>query len=256
MHYVIFVPGSPIRNQATLQSIGLGDLITRDQGPSWADVARGPGGNPGCLITWLKGVPEEDPPLNDLDFYDWHEGPKPVKYWVGIPKDPKLLPGPRDLQKSEPLRGNQVLLKDNRYWLIPSAYHLPCEHGIDFETGEYKPSVSPAFKDYCDSATRLATGFFEKQEEVERLSSLYRSGLISKNDEFLEITMKDGWDQACRALSLNYRLCPSIITILRLLGDREMAAINTAAIDLPLIQELVKKKTETPTIGIPVGLNS
>jgi len=285
MHYLIYIPGD-VSMTGNLQRVGLQDLGRACNGPDWRPMHanESPDKGVGMVGTWLLSNKRQPVDWDNLDRYEWtHSPPAEVDgvtypksaYWIGIHK--QFKPGPGELIRDDLFAGFAVSLGDGNQWQIPSAYELPKTYGIDPETGNRTAKMETEHERYSVRAFQYASEFFSRAEEIAFLASMHKGvklketdiGLlshlstkdgpitriedVSPEDLQLSIPLDDGFDHACRALALHYRVNPFILGLLDVLDSKAITRICMASIDMPWIEEALKKNEPESPISLPVG---
>lgn len=284
MHYLIYIPGD-ISMVGHLEKVGLGGL---GPGEDWRPMRanESPDKQVGMLATWLNSNKRQMVDWDHVDQYEWtHSPPQTIDgqdipkgaYWIGIHKE--LPPGPGELARSEQFAGYAVTLGDGKQWLVPSAQDLPKTYRIDPETGDRTAKMQTDHERYSVRAFQYATEFFEKAEEISFLARMHAGvqlkptdqGLISRLSREdgspvtciedcdpeslrLSIPLDDGFEHACLALELHYRVNPFILGLLDVLDTKAITRVCLASIDMPQIQEALKKNEPESPITLNAGL--
>jgi len=192
----------------------------------------GPHGKRGTLITWQENVLLAYDPASQ----DWHPA---GDYWIGVRSDydsadfAKLDPAGRHLA-----RGYRVPMGDGREYVIPVAlldapnFALPWKEGITAE-GDISRQVDPRYRAVCDVAGSL-------WEHV-------------SDDAAFEMPEDELREAAATAISVNYRLDLTDCLALGLFTSESYADLVKAILDVPAMDEMLKKKAEAPA---PSGIDS
>lgn len=291
MQYAIFIPNvTGSTGDGHLQRLGL-EALARDEAPDWFSVPsmRGQAGcdleQGGLICSWRNhDAPEGNLPIGIRpDNFVWQASPPDrerelpkAAYYVGMHGDKKHWPGEAELRRPKQIPGTAVQLQDSRRWVIPAASNVDMHYGVDFETGEPTVIIDDRYEEYCRYAAVHANVFFSREAELEMfarvtggrqklsdeqeaiLSRLRRGGYDTIADVPIEewsvnFSLTDAGDQAWRALEINYRLNPLLITMLRLLTQQDIANICLAAIDVHAIFEALKKNEPELPISLPAG---
>lgn len=147
-------------------------------------------------------------------------------YWLGKSGETK----PEDLLNKEVIDGHYVTLEDGNKWLIPVARVFPVgtrlpEALILGPEGELVTEVLPRFAQFAKRANTLWEIF---------------AAQIAEGEE--KFTIRNGWDIAVEALSINYQLDGHSVSLLRLLTTANIKEVLTSVVDYPTIMEEMKKK--------------
>ena len=249
--YLLYIPGARGADPEHLANVGLAELGT-DRLPEFADCLAGPDGQQGLLAFWHVGG--QSPPVNTL-LYNWRPAPRDKRtglaakrFYLGILAGEQILP--QDIQRDVLRSGYWVQAADKQRWQIPAAEQLPHQHGLD-EEGEFVRLPAAAFRTFWEQSRQYAVQFFKACDQLELLQATLRQ---APEETEIEFTIAQTWDFCCQALSINYRLAPSLVSLLGLIDDDTMSAIVKAAIDLPVLLE-VKREKKRERVGIPVGLS-
>jgi len=196
-------------------------------------TARGPGGQAGMLLAPAGSGMTYDPKAQT-----WHapmDGGPP--WWFGWANNAQ--PGPADLARPSQYSGHPVTLGDGQPWSIPAARLL--DGGTCFPrrlrltpSGFLPGDVPEAFRELWDGACRIWDAF----TTAEPLST---------------ITVGEGWELACDALSVNYRIGSVEVDRLGLLTDANANLIMRALVDWPSLEGLVAGKAQPPSDSEPGG---
>lgn len=237
--YAIYIPGKPARNASALEAVGLHGLC-KESGPEFADIlAKGPDGGSGLLATWRKVTDNGGLTVGE---YTWKpakadkaRGLAAKRFWVGVPHAGLT---PQSLERKTQYRGYGMLLADGNRWAIPPAVNLPHQIGLD-DDGEPRRFISDEWRPYWERCEQFAAEFLVAIDSV-------RNGATET-----KLTLKDTWQFACEALSINYRLCSEVIDLLGLVNEDAAVEVVKAAIDLPVLAGIVPSDKDTFTIQIP-----
>lgn len=276
MHYKIFCSGADKLGDDMLHEHGLGDLC-RDTGASWEFVQNGPGDQSGTVGTWKQNNPQLDAPDGIPPDFEWTPIPK-TPLWIGI--NPKLPPGPMELRRRDQLPSVPLELADGRTWQIPIARGVP-HTVVNDEDGEPLARVDERFQEYSRRAFEHASLLAEREEELSALQDVYfgvklteteLKELCAKNfdsyramdsldqlDQKLACTIlfSEGIEQACDALSINYRVNRWIVCHLQLLRltptENHVRNICLCAFEANEIAAMLKKKDLENRFSLLVG---
>lgn len=221
------------------------------------EVRGGPDKSGGVIVADDRGVPG-----HQIGYYpdqqEWRKIPG-IEAWVGCYRE--AHPTPADLARTRMLNGHLVRLGDNQDWLIPVArgqietdnqelrwyVALPEVIGID-DAGNWEPgAVLPQYAELWEIANRWwniqgeATAEKEADETAESVTVRF---------DFAGVN-----DAALSALATNYRMGKAEVVLLGLFNRRCLYDILNALVDIPTIEEFLKKKEEvdgSPTAdGLP-----
>jgi hypothetical protein len=234
--YLLYLPDCKGADPSHLDRRGLGELRA-DRSPEFAECFSF---GQGSLAYWhQKGVA----PVLDTSLYDWTRG---KGFSLGVLTGQRVTPD--DVQRDTVRPGYWITCADGQRWQIPAAAKLPHRHGLNAD-GEHTREVVAQYRDYWDKSEQYAIQMFKAIDQLEILAAHQKV-----TEETVEFTLAETWDFACRALSINYRLTPEMVSMLGLIDDDAMSGIVKAAIDLPCLIE-VKKEKKKELVGIPVGLD-
>ena len=226
MHFLIFVPRIDAA-QPTLDAAGLGDFAANSTPFA---LARGPGGGPGTLFGWTKPTD----PCREFGFFPdrqtWSPSKPAGRYWVGLWNDSP--PTPAELLRTSPFDGGAVRLGDGQSWRIPAAARLP-------KTCVLSDDGEPGF--------RIADQFQEFWRESE--TYFFQLVLADAGDEDIIIDA-NWWSYLCRALRLNYRIVPEVVSELRLFSTDTMLEAVLATVEGRPIHEAVDQKKTDATLPV------
>lgn len=230
MRFAIYIPGDGKIDEQKLRDVGLPLLAA---GCSGIPTTSGPDGKPGVVFSW----PTNDPrstiaylPDNQTWIPATVSDDRPAnRYWVGFTNNAPPTPG--DLAWGQQFSGSEVKLGDGNMWLIPEAGMLTksCRLNDDGSWGYY---VAQKFQAYWDESCQwfqLLTGAMLDGED--RLS-----------------VPASCCDYLCRALSINYRLTPEVVSHLSLFNTNTIIpALSVTVSGITINEELLQKKTvDTP----------
>lgn len=235
MRFLIYIPGDGMANEHKLIDAGL-PLLAR--GCAGIATSAGPDGKAGVVFSWPTADPRTT--MGYLpDIQEWipavPSGDLPAKrYWVGLVKD--ALPGPGDLAVAQQFEGDLVTLGDGQTWKMPAAAQLPkkcrlADNGswMFFVQDEFVAYWDESCQWYADLATRTIAEVAAFAIEVDASCCEYLA----------------------RALSLNYRLTPEVISHLELFDSLNIGrAIQATIHGITLREEITQKKTDETALGI------
>ena len=205
MHYQIFLPDTK-DNEAPdrLAAVGLSDHIP---GASHLLSERGPSGENaiavGTICAWRKPGDGADHCYN-AERQTWVPAAKSAdgetgRYWVGF--DNASPPRPSELQRHYPYAGRVMELGGQR-WTIPEPQELP--HDLKLaDDGSLRFEVQRRFHDW----------FNECSDWIRR---------IVDHDESKGMSYPQMWDFIIKALRLNYRITPEVVSHLALFDQNNI----------------------------------
>lgn len=156
----------------------------------WPQIGAVKGGFDLTRQTWRPAVPCGDQPAG--------------RYWIGI--DRERPPTPAELARPYRHAGTWVKLGDNQQWLLPKEQQLPRDM-ILADDGHWRWELQREFWDFSLEADRLRAVFASKK-------------------------VGDSYDEAelatfvRRAIALNYRALPEVISQLRLLNTGNLLQLG------------------------------
>jgi hypothetical protein len=227
-HFILY--SSEIDDHTRFGEIGQEALVTEST-PQKLRFGRGPDGKHGTFFFWSDNW--------NLDagvtlgyseaIQEWQRAPG-GKFWVGWEKERPVRPC--DIRRRTLHHGLPVTLNDGSQWHVPITAALPRTWGVT-DDGDFCKRIKPEFREYCELSERV-------------FNQIFRGTVEEGKDAGVVLT--EGWDFCCRALALNYRLTPELITVLGLIDDQNAVAIMSASIELDLISEVSdeKKNSEAP----------
>ncbi len=175
----------------------------------------------------------------------WRKIPK-SECWIGYYNDAK--PGPDDLMREQALDGHWVELGDGNKWLAPVARscdadateymainNLPVQGDIDDEGNWVQTKVSDRYAAIWDLATKFWDVFRD---------ALRRTAEIDPAPDTVPVQFGEFYSGAVTALAVNYRVSNIECAVLALLTMQESTKILTSLIDLPTVNEWLKKNRE------------
>lgn len=132
-------------------------------------------------------------------------------------------PRPEDLQRSKMQQGGDVVLEDGQAWHFPTARLLPHLLGLG------QPRIKDRYKPFFDLAQKIINEW-----------------LMEKDGNYIwNITNAQGFDLACEALAINYRMTPAIAHLLGLVSSEQLgpiADVVTEGLALRRVYELAQQK--------------
>ncbi len=226
MRFAIYIPGDDINNEQKLVAVGLSHLVSGAMG---LGASPGPDGKRGIVFSW----PQDGSPVGYFpDRQKWIPA-KPkgdlqaARYWVGFGS---TIPTPFELEWPKRFGGYWVELGDGNQWCIPSAGELPqvLRMGDD---GRAKREVRKQYESYFNDSVKWFADFITR--------------------DFSELTQEFDTEVFCyieRALSLNYRLTPEVVSELELLGTDNILTCLRASVDgIQIAEELVSHQKKSMT---------
>ena len=222
MHYQIWIPAG-----GTLESVGLADLAS-DEKPLEFE-SDGPGDRRGKLFGWdvlggrrghgSSGVYAPDrqtwlpaPPDGEL---------AAGRYWYGI--ENVAPPAPEDLARTPLHSGEELALADGQTWTIPVAERVPHRWGLDPATGQFCRTPEARYQAFCQRAGKFYSQVMDPQHVG-------------------DVTIGDGWEFACMALAINYRVNAAIVAWLGLINDAVASPILLATVEMTAIRAVEDEK--------------
>ena len=142
--------------------------------------------------------------------------------WIGVEKDNPVTPD--GIARLEQYVSMQVSLADQQSWLIPVTARLPRTWGVGLD-GSLQRKIRPEFREYCELS--------------ETVWNTIVNGSVDADDS---LKIPTAWEYCCRALALNYRVCPAIISHLGLIDDRVVTKILAASVEIDQIREVEESK--------------
>ena len=242
--YLLYLPDTKGADPAQLDRAGLAELRA-DRSPEFAEYLGGPLGGHGNLAFWsVQGCS----PALDTALYDWTKAPG-GRFSLGILRGHRV--NPADIEREPQRSGYWIACGDGQRWKTPAAHHLPHRYGLN-DSGEFARVVSAQFKDYWEKSTQFAVQYFQAIGQVELLRERNPNLPIDEPLVTLKFSLEETWAFCCRALSINYRLTPELVSMLGLIDDDSLKNIVRAAIDLIHLTEC-KSEKKKDTVTIPVG---
>lgn len=189
---------------------------------------RGPDNGDGCVIGVQAQVATDQIPHYNRDAQTWRKFTDTAGgvHWIGYQTDMK--PGPESLRRASQFTGYETELGDGKVWIAPTirAYQaaesvwqsrLPMAWGIG---DDMQPTAEPLerFKAAWEMSASIWAAVF--------------GGAGAK--------FTDCFAWAVDSLSLNYRVGPAEASILGLMTDDTMLSVLHAAVDEPLVTEVMK----------------
>lgn len=232
--FIYFISGrAGITNEQIAQA-GLADRIGKHE---TAVIGKGPSGERGVLLVnteHIAGYTRSHPFTYDKNAQEWFDC---KDYWVGYYRDNK--PTPDSLERREKIRGVLVKLYDGNEWLVPIAR--------SFETGMTTMPVVFTLGPNGEPVSEILQEFKEFSADVEKLFE-WNITLNSKGPEGIkereDLQDIDFFALACRALTINYRVSPVEVCLLKLITSQNLWDIFNVLLDWASLEEFVKKKEE------------
>ena len=154
------------------------------------------------------------------------------RYLVGLPV---ISPNPSELEWPKLFGGYLVTLGDGNRWCIPSAGMLPQSVKMR-SNGVASRQVRKEYQAYFDDSVKWFADFIDR--DFSNVNQTFDSEIFN---------------YLARALMLNYRLTPEVISELELFGTENLVTCLRASVDgLKIIDEIneqAQKKSATPTGG-------
>lgn len=222
--FLYYAPNKCLIHEKNLPDYGLDHLMSEGE-LSCREVVAGPDGRSGCIFTVIMKNSEMWPLVGY--FPDRQEWRRFGKYWVGI--DQKCPPDPMVLfrENLKVTRGYDVKLGDGREWFIMIACLLdgtsPLPHKRVFDGAKWVfGGVKSQYQKYYDEAKKFAEAVVQSTGP--------------------SVTVVDESNLAAMAISMSYRIGPAEMSMLELLDDETVMEVCKAAIDLPVLEDAIKKK--------------
>ncbi len=225
-HFRIFIPNLTTANPEHLHRIGLGHLV-----PGATFLTGELNGIRGSFLSWAEDDPRCEPVL-----YDWTpayatEFLAEGRYSVGLKLTERPLP--HELAWPKRFGGYLVTLGDGNQWCIPAAGMLPQSVKMRPD-GSSSRQVRSEFKQYFDDSVKWFSDFISR--DFEDLNQTFDAEIFN---------------YLARALGLNYRLTPEVISELELFGTENLVTCLRASIDgLAIAEEIeAQKKRLEQSVG-------
>jgi hypothetical protein len=226
MRFAIYIPGDDICNpEAKLTAVGLAQFIPEAAGMG---TSNGPDKRPGIVFSWPHGrvgpigyMPNRQTWIPALENGELAAG----RYWVGFTNDSP--PTPDELAWPRRFGGYSLPLGDGNAWAIPSAGMLPRSLKTS-AGGRVERVVRKEFRQYFDDSVKWFADLI--QRDFSELDQKFDSEII---------------DYLGRALSLNYRLTPEVISELELFNTENIVLCLRASIDGLKIAEEIEAQKKT-----------
>jgi hypothetical protein len=159
-------------------------------------------------------------------------------FWINVTSDGKN--SPEWFARKMQFEGHLIQLEDGNKWMIPVARALRAGVGLPHllvlgSKGELVSLPHPKYESICRKADAVWESFYT---EIESGKQEIGAGSLS---------MAEIYDLCGEALNLNYRIGKWEASALRLFSDASMGKILAAIVDLPTIEEELKKKSVTDT---------
>lgn len=223
--YIPSVPGVVTPNDEKLTAVGLPALAA---GCASITTPQGPDGKSGVVFSWPTNDPRST--MGYLpDIQEWIPaeavGDLPEKrYWVGFVKG--FPPTPQDLAWPNQLDGELVTLGDGRAWKIPAAGMLP--KNSRYTAGTWGWAVQEEFEAYWEESCQWYMDLITKQLSEDQTTTVGA----------------ECCDYLTRALSMNYRITPEVVSHLKLFSTRTIGPALIATISgITIAEEASQKKT-------------
>lgn len=229
-----FAPAGKI-SPAILESRGLGkvlgDIQTLDDLCHSELTGKGPDGNPGLIISALPQNRETPRKIGYFpgDNQQWTKVGDSL--WIGI--DKIFPPTPADLARKTIYKGYKIRLGDGNEWEIPiirrpdsGQSNLPRDMYWD-EVGNFTLKLLAEYQEIWDKTARIARLFYDPEAT-----------------DFGYIDLDEALTIALEALGLNYRVGRPEQMALRLINTANWEACLGAMVDVPFVQESLKRMEE------------
>lgn len=219
------------RTLDALKSVKLETLHDDGLTLEFADVLEnGPDGGAGVIAGWGE--------LGKITAYrpasqEWNKVVKQTladgtvldagRAWIGWDRDDP--PTPENLLRRKQLGGEFVKLDDGREWLIAVAEQLPKRCRLS-EDGTLAMTVTPFYRDFYDYAYAVLGRYTEQAGEV-------------------YIDYEYGFDACTRILAMNYRVSRDLVSVLGLIGSRELWSVPATCCEVAALYQLVEKKNRS-----------
>ncbi|MCZ6655575.1 MAG: hypothetical protein O7D91_21410 [Planctomycetota bacterium] len=230
---LVYLPDYNGGDNAELTKRGVGDLFDSFVMPIFRPVlSGGPDGGTGTLVAFDNPSRPGSSTVQhvEMDQQKWLEAPAlgeldAGRYWLGYWN--KQKPRPEDLQRHSIADGLEVLLADDRRWIIPVAHFLPTRLS---RTREGLETQLPLAKhcDFVEDSNALFQHF---------ISDGFQESVASE----LSVTIPNGLAYAAAALAKNYRVNVDAVDLLELIDSQMVFEIAQVATGLKLMEESVKK---------------
>jgi hypothetical protein len=149
-------------------------------------------------------------------------------------------PKPMDLARKEMIGGHDVKLPDGNLWTIPVCREFQ-------ESGQYRIAL-PQKMDLDASGEWVTDVIVAKHQQLWDASCDWFDFIIAnsgdESDETIEVMVSDVADSCVLALSTNYRVSKIEVAMLGLLTSVSRADVMNATIDLPAVEDQLKKKEQ------------
>ena len=199
-------------------------------------VVRGPDGQSGLVIA------ESSAPATIIGYHEqsqtWRSAPK-KPYWVGI--DARKKPKPESLKRPNALSGHLVELADGNRWMVPVArafleddgdlrYYCALPHTVDLdEDGHW---MVGNVQERYSHLWLIAEKWWDAKKSA------------TVGDSRVSLDFGELHDSALAALQCNYRLGKVECVLLGLFAGSSAVAVLDALIDLPALEDVLKKKAD------------
>lgn len=216
---------------ATLDRLKLGYVgpVTTKQ------ISLGPSGSAGWLL--YRNSP------GAIDSYDansqvWQSMPYPSDFYIGQTRSPDVM-NPASLARESMLPGHPVRLGDGQQWNIPCA--------VDFdENGNMDCRLPRNLKILSDGTWSVGSVIPTYRQLWDYLESYLDAESMAVDGHFVFTAIND-WCTA--ALSVNYYVGPSEVTILGLINQSNRSEIVNAILDLKSMRSVLQKKRQSLDTG-------
>jgi len=243
--FLYYIPG--LQAGLSLEAARAAGLAYALDGPIGSvGVRGGPDGGDGVLVALAKSAAAEELSYHP-DRQTWRKIPA-CDAWVGL--STTHYPLSTDLARGKQLAGHEVVLGDDRPWLVPVArgwveqdgdlrwYHNLPQRSVLADDGRWSEGdVLPRYAPLWELAMR----FEDARRAAVTLIDAPAGGAVRVQFDF------DGLHQAAvRCLQENYRIGPAEAALLGLLTADISREILEALIDLPTRLDWFKKKQSAP----------
>lgn len=211
-------------------SLPAGIVNENDSQPQPFQFSAGPDGTHGTWHFWIDG----GRPVMNLTYcpriQKWTQIGQQL--WIGVERDNPVTPdGISRLQRYVSMT---VMLADKQQWEIPVTARLPRTWGVGLD-GSFTRQVRPEFRDYCEMS-----------------EAVWNDIVLGKSEDGERVQIPRAWEYCCRALALNYRVSPEIVSYLGLIDDTVVGQVLGASVELDTIVEVADlKKNSEDTASTP-----
>jgi hypothetical protein len=196
-------------------------LSQHDSKPQEIEFGMGPDGAAGTFHFWVDNSRPHTlmQIVYNPKIQDWTQISQTL--WIGVEKDRPVEP--TGIERLEQYISLPVTLADGQLWKVPITARLPRTWGVGLD-GSLQRNIRPEFREYCELSESVWNMIVNEQYGDDR------------------VQLPRAWEYCCRALALNYRVTPAIVSHLGLIDDTVVGKVLAASVELEQIVEVAESK--------------